>query len=167
MNKEIEVRFLEINKNELAEKLIKLGAKDKGENILNETIFYDSDLSWLEEKRFVRLRTIGNVTTLTYKENRGQTIDSAHEVESIVDNPEKMTKLLENVGLIAYRRQEKKRHSFLLGDTAIDIDTWPNIPTYVELEGKSEDAIKEAATKLGFDWAKAEFGLAHDVIEGK
>ena len=54
MNKEIEVRFLEINKNELAEKLIKLGAKDKGENILNETIFYDSDLSWLEEKRFAR-----------------------------------------------------------------------------------------------------------------
>ena len=98
MNKEIEVRFLEINKNELAEKLIKLGAKDKGENILNETIFYDSDLSWLEEKRFVRLRTIGNVTTLTYKEKRGQTIDSDHEVETIVDNLEKINKKITNVG---------------------------------------------------------------------
>ena len=78
-----------------------------------------------------------------------------------------MTKLLENVGLIAYRRQEKKRHSFLLGDTAIDIDTWPNIPPYVELEGKSEDELQQISASLGFSWGSAVFDDAKSVIEKK
>lgn len=38
------------------------------------------------------------------------------------------------------------------------LDEWPWLPTYIEIEGPTEAAIKETAHKLGFDWADAKFG---------
>ena len=47
----------------------------------------------------------------------------------------------------------------------IDIDTWPKIPPYVELEGESEVALKHVAQDLGLDWKNAVFENARVVIE--
>ena len=33
----------------------------------------------------------------------------------------------------------------------IDIDSWPLIPTYLEIEGQSEDAVYHVLEVLGFD----------------
>lgn len=57
--------------------------------------------------------------------------------------------------MVDFRRQEKLRHTFTLGDITIDIDTWPTLPTYVEFEAANEDAIKELTDKLGYDWSNA------------
>ncbi len=43
---EIEVRFLEIDKEALLARLRELKAKDKGELMLEETICYDKALLW-------------------------------------------------------------------------------------------------------------------------
>lgn len=164
-NKEIEVRFLEINKEKLVKKLHEIGAVDKGEKMLEEIIIYDSKLEFPEKGHFVRLRKIGDKTKLTYKENRKQTINSAIEIELEVEDMEKAALIFEKVGLILFRRQQKKRHTFLIKDVVIDIDTWPRIPSYVELEGPSEDKLKEAAKLLGFDWNNAVFYDAKSIIE--
>ena len=166
-NKEIEVRFLEINKNVLIGKLIELGAKDRGEAMLEEVIVYDAEMKWPDERRFVRLRKNGDTTLLSYKENKGQTVDSTIEVEFGVANFEKAQLFFEKIGLVCFRRQQKKRHTFTLGEVTIDIDTWPRIPTYVELEGPSEKALKDMATDLGFDWRDAVTKDARWVIENK
>lgn len=68
---------------------------------------------------------------------------------------------------MAYRRQEKKLHKFLFKDVIVDIDTWPKVPTYVELEGPSEEHIREVANLLGFDWSEAVFEPPRYVIENK
>jgi len=47
----------------------------------------------------------------------------------------------------------------------VDIDTWPRILSYVELEGPSEDKLKETAKLLGFDWNNAVFYDARSIIE--
>ncbi len=47
----------------------------------------------------------------------------------------------------------------------MDIDTWQKIPTYVELEGESEQVLKDIAQKLGFDWNNAVFDNARKIIE--
>ena len=52
-----------------------------------------------------------------------------------------------------------------MDDVIVDIDTWPKIPTYVELEGPSENALKSAAARVGFDWKDAVFENARIVIE--
>lgn len=59
---------------------------------------------------------------------------------------------MEALGLVAYRTVEKYRHTFVLDGVTLDIDTWPKIPVYVELEGESVSAIRDVAEKLGFIW---------------
>lgn len=155
MEKEIEVRFLEIDKEALIKKLSELGAKDLGDNMLEEIIFYDKDLKWREEHKHIKLRKSGDKVTVTYKENKGQKIDSAVEIEFEVSDMKKAEALLEKTGVVGHRHQQKMRHKFKLGEVIADIDTWPKVPTYVELEGPSEEVIREVAQKLGLDWAKA------------
>ena len=42
----------------------------------------------------------------------------------------------------------------LLDDVNIDIDSWPLIPTYAEIEGKSEEEVKKIIAKLEIDSSK-------------
>lgn len=164
-NREIEVRFLNIDKEKLVNILKSLSAVDKGESVLSEIIFYDQNLEWLKENRFVRLRTIGSSSSLTYKQNKLQTIDSAHEIEFSISDSQLATSFLENIGLRAYRHQEKRRHTFILKDITIDIDTWPRIPTYVEFEGTSESQLKSFIKSIGYDWSDAVFDDARMILE--
>ncbi|MEI6238521.1 MAG: class IV adenylate cyclase [bacterium] len=154
MKKEIETRFLEIDKDELICRLRKMGAEDRGETTLNEIIFYDKKLKWLNENKLARLRKRNGKITLTYKENKKQKTDSAKEIEFEVSDFGEAKDLLEALGLIPYRIVEKIRHTFILDDVILDIDTWPRIPTYVEFEGKSVKALQDLAKKLEFEWKK-------------
>jgi len=164
-NREIEVRFLEIDKEALIKKLLKVGARDLGDIMLEEIIFYDPELKWRAENKFVRIRKSGEKIKMTYKHNKEQTIDSAVEIELEIHDIKKAEAFLEQMGLEAFRHQQKKRHTFELNGTTIDIDTWPKIPTYVEIEGTSEEQIKSVSEKLGLDWSKVVFEDAGSVIE--
>lgn len=167
MNKEIEARFLDVDKQKLVEKLIALGADDKGDTALAEIIFYDADNQWPDQGRFVRIRSANGVTKLTYKHNKAQTIDSAREIEFAVPDASLAEQFLESIGLIAFRHQEKKRHTFEINGVTVDIDTWPKVPTYVELEGPSESEIKTVAERLGFKWQDAVFDDARAIIQDR
>ncbi len=171
-NLEIEVKFLEVDVPALHKKLAELGAEDLGNDLLREIIFYDKDLTWQREqktrRRFVRLRQTRGQTFLTYKSRLTDgSEDYAEELETKVDDLDKMKQILEAVGLVAVRHQEKKRHSYKLGSVSIDIDTWPKIPTYVELEGPTEGDIKALTVKLGFDWSQGVFDTSIGMIENK
>ncbi|MFA6353948.1 MAG: class IV adenylate cyclase [Candidatus Paceibacterota bacterium] len=164
MQKEIETRFLEIKKDELVKQLISLGAIDKGEEKLEEIIFHAADGSWIGKRKYVRLRKTKDKIKLTYKENKEQTVDSAKEIELEISDLDQCSKFLEKVGLKAMRKLEKYRHTFELGDVTIDIDTWPKIPTYVEIEGPSVESLKNFCNKIGFDWEKRFDGDAREVF---
>ena len=164
MQKEIETRFLDINKDELIEKLIALGALNEGEEKLEEVIFHAADMSWVGKRKFVRLRKTKNKVKLIYKENVEQTTDSAREIELEVSALDKCSKFFEKVGLKAMRQLEKYRHTFELGDVIIDIDSWPKIPAYVEIEGPSVESLKNFCKQLGFDWEKRFDGDAREVF---
>lgn len=166
-NREIECRFLEIDKEALIKKLVLLGAEDRGEEMLEETIIYDPELKWRDGHRFVRLRKIGDRSVVTYKEHQEWTVDGMVEIEFGITDYKKAELLFEKIGLVAFRHQQKKRHTFKLDGVTVDIDSWLKIPVYVELEGESEEALKEAAQKLGLDWSVADFHSASWVIENK
>jgi adenylate cyclase class 2 len=162
---EIEVRFLEIDKEALIKKLISLGAKDLGEIMLDETIIYDEELKWLDERKFIRLRKFGEKIKLAYKHHTTQTVGGAIEIEFGIDDMKKAEALFEKIGFLPYRHQQKKRHTFQLGEVTFDIDTWPRVPTYVELEGPSEHALHDAADAVGLDWKSVVTQDARAVIE--
>lgn len=164
--KEIEVRFLEINKDELVKKLIELGAEDGGEDMLEEIIFYDNDLTWRDMggKR-LRLRTQKGKTLLSFKHHIEHSADGTEEIEFEVSDVNSAKDFLEKIGYPAYRHQQKKRHTLKLNDVTFDIDTWPRIPTYVELEGMSEEVLKLMSEKVGLDWKDVVFENPRIVIE--
>lgn len=166
-NTEVEVRFLNIDPQQLKAKLSSLKAIDKGEKFLEEVIFYDKDLTWSKQGQFVRLRGDGDQTTMCYKRH-SYTDNHANktlEIELIIKDFAKGEEFLKNIGLIPFRKQQKKRHSFILNNVIVDIDIWPKLPPYVEIEGESMEDIKAAAIELGFDWQDVIHEDAKVVIE--
>lgn len=165
MQKEIETRFLNIDKDAFVKKLILSGVADKGEEKLEEAIFSDQEMSWKGKGRFVRLRKTKGKIKLTYKSNQKQKVDSAQEIELEVSDFNKCTELFSNIGLKAIRQIEKYRHTFEFGDVIIDIDTWPKISTYVEIEGPSVESLKKFCEKFNLDWNKRFDGDAREVFK--
>ena len=64
MKTEYEIRVLEIDKEKLIDKLEELGAKKVGEFNQKRYVY---DLNPVQENKWIRLRTNGKETTLTYK----------------------------------------------------------------------------------------------------
>jgi adenylate cyclase, class 2 len=102
------------------------------------------------------LRDTGDKIFLAYKHHQKAAVDGAIEVEVEISDIEKTKILLEYAGIIAVRWQEKIRHTYLLDNVVIDIDTWPTVPAYVELEGDSEEELKTVASRLKLDWKNVE-----------
>jgi adenylate cyclase class 2 len=166
-NREIEVRFLDIDQDALTETLLHLGAEKVREGLLKEAIFYDADLKWKEENRFLRVRSDEGtgVTTITYKHNLENTADGTEEVEITCNSFDTTCLLFQKIGLQLFRKQEKLRSSYHLDSCSIEIDTWPSIPTYVEIEAPSITALEAVAGRLELSMENANTHNAAWVIE--
>lgn len=148
MNIEYEARILDIDKDKLIKRLRDLNARFVGEFDQKRYVYNiipKADGKWL------RLRTNGKKTTLTYKSVEKNSIDGTKELEIEVDNFENTNSLLELAGIKNKGYQENNRVQYVLDDVEIDIDTWPMIPTYVEIEGKSEESVLNIIKKLGIN----------------
>ena len=148
MNIEYEARILDIDKDKLIKRLRDLNARFVGEFNQKRYVYNiipKADGKWL------RLRTNGKKTTLTYKSVEKNSIDGTKELEIEVDNFENTNSLLELAGIKNKGYQENNRVQYVLDDVEIDIDTWPMIPTYVEIEGKSEESVLNIIKKLGIN----------------
>lgn len=151
MKTEYEIRVLEINKEEIVKKLENLGAIKKGEFNQKRYVY---DLKPVENGKWIRLRTNGKTTTLTYKDVVSNTIDGTKEIEIEVDDFEKTNELLEKIGFKNRGYQENSRIQYILNNVEIDIDSWPMIPTYLEIEGNSEQEVIEMQNLLKIDTSK-------------
>lgn len=151
MKTEIETRFLEIDVEKFIQKLHELGAQEQSKETCNDIIFYDEAGTWHAEGRLVRLRTRGGMSTLTYKQSK-RGVTGTREVEFQITDTAAAQSFVEALGLVAYRRVEKRRQTFNVDGVSVDIDSWPRIPPYVELEGDSVEALQKVAAKLGLDW---------------
>jgi adenylate cyclase class 2 len=169
-NKEIEIRFKEINVEKIKTHLLKNGFEDLGEDFFTEVIFYDKALEWVKNRKvqttYVRLRKTKTGVLLTYKNHRQdiKTVE-ASEIEFYVSSLEAARDFLKAMNLTDYRTQEKKRHTYKKDNLVVDIDTWPQVPTYLEIEGPSEQALKSTAELLGLKWADAIYENAGNLIE--
>ena len=69
------------------------------------------------------------------------TISGTKEVEFEVEDFDKANEFLEKIGFENRSYQENERIQYTLNNVEIDIDSWPMIPTYMEIEGKSEEDV--------------------------
>lgn len=153
---EIEVKFLDINVVSITKKLKKLGAKKAFEKLYKRKVFDYSDWRLDKKHSWVRLRDEGEAITLTYKRRLGTKDQSTgikndegmEEVEIEVSDFEQTATLLHKIGLVDKFYLENKRTRYLLNGVEIDIDTWPLIPAYLEIEANSWDEIDKTIKQL-------------------
>ena len=157
MHTEYEVRVLEIDKVEIERKLKNLGAQLQWDHLQKRYVY---DFIPKIDGKWIRLRTNGDMTTLTIKNVVSSKIDGTQELEIVVDDFEKTNLILNELGFVAKGYQENRRCQYILDGVEIDIDTWPMIPTYLEIEGKSEQDVYQVLEKLGIS---KDFATSRDV----
>ncbi len=146
MKTEYEVRVLEIDHKEMVRKLEELGAEFKFSALQQRYVY---DFNPREENKWIRLRTNGKTTTLTIKDLEAKTIDGTKEQEVEVSDFEGTNEILETLGYKHRGFQQNMRTQYILDGVEIDLDEWPLIPEYMEIEGESEEAVYRTLDKLG------------------
>jgi len=155
---EIEVKFLNIDPVSIENKLATIGAKRIFERLYKRRVFDYPDLSLHKKGAWVRLRDEGEKITLTYKERIGMKTfdgktndDSMEEVEINVSDFNKTAELLNKIGFDEKFYQENRRIRYQLDDIEFDIDFWPQLDPYLEIEAPSWEKIDEAIKLLGLN----------------
>jgi adenylate cyclase class 2 len=149
MAKEIEVRILGVSVPSIRRKLSSLGARK--EDVLNlRRVVYDFPRKGRSPQRWLRLRDEGRRTTLTLKEISSWKVGDVHEQEIEVADFGKARAILSAAGVRETAYQENRRERWRLGRTEVDIDSWPKIPPYLEIEAPSRKELERAVALLGF-----------------
>lgn len=159
METEIESKFLDINVDDLRSLLKENNAKFiHEERSMKRKIFDYSDNRLQKIGGWVRVRDEGDKITLSYKQLIDRTIEGTKEISINVDDFDKACDLLISIGFDSKSYQETKRERWELDGVEVTIDTWPWIPTFLELEGASEEELKKVASKLNIDYNEALHG---------
>lgn len=156
---EIEVKFVDIDPLEMEQKLERLGAKKMYDRIFRDKVFDYPDLRLDKDHSWIRLRDKGDKVTLAFKKRLGTKDGKANdagmeEVEVEVSDFDKTAEFFLKIGLWQKFDEEKRRMHFELEGVEIDIDWWPLMPPYLEIEGKSWKEVEGMARKLGLVWEK-------------
>jgi adenylate cyclase class 2 len=147
---EIEVKVLDIDAGRVRARLLELGATlvKKGRETNRMYDFADQRL-W-QQGGYVRVRDFNGRSTLTYKRRLPGTLyKSSEELETDVTDPAMMGAILEALGVHLRRTDEKDRESYRLDRVLFEIDTWPTVPPYLEIEAPTEALVEEGLKLLG------------------
>jgi adenylate cyclase class 2 len=159
MNNEIEAQFLDIKKDEMRKKLAEIGAKLVKPEVLMRRFVFDTG-----PHSFARVRDEGGgKIVMTYKNiSNDKSIMGTKEVNVVIDDYENGVLFMRGCGLEEKAEQESLRETWVYetddGEVEICIDTWPWIPTFIEVEGPTEKSVWGTAKSLGFSKEQAKFG---------
>jgi adenylate cyclase class 2 len=166
MKHEYEATFLAVDVAALQARLRDLGAVQAFPRTLFTRRIFDSDA--LDRGAWIRLRSEGARSTLTLKQvTDGTRIDGTTEIETEVTDLPAVAEILSRLGLRETSYQENYREEWRWGEIAFDFDTWPGLPTFVEIEGPDEVSVREAAGILGLDYSRARFGSVDEIYKSE
>ena len=160
MPKEIELTVYGIDREEVIKKLEECKAVFVGKyhfktvNFQLETkgTIKSLEASKEDEKYYtawVRVRTDGKRTTLTFKEQYGTTILKRNEYEVEVSDFLKTVKIIMKlIPNARYNYTESEREEYKLGEVTIDINKRPYLPYSIEIEGPTQELVMETYKKL-------------------
>lgn len=150
MEKEFETRVLDINVSEISDKLRRLGAKEEPEVLQRRWVFDIDPCTVNSTGEWIRLRQVGSKQpTLTYKNKSGKGMSDTIESEVEVSDFDKTAAILSKLKFIGQYYQENKRVKFDYQEIEFTLDSWPMIPTFLEIEAKSKKKVAEGLKLLG------------------
>lgn len=167
---EIETKVLEVDVEDVSRKIENLGAKKIEEILLKVDWFSLPGIAKDKQPWYLRIRSYstGRVE-ITWKDEPKLigNLRKGSEINVIIDDHEKMKTLFESIGLVCYAHQEKKRVSWELGNVQFDLDTYPGMPSFLEIEVEDESDIGEMIKKLDLEKKETWNDGERTLIEGK
>ncbi len=175
--KELETRIIDIDVEDIREKVKKVGArKVKEENQINN-IYDFQDGRLLKEKGYARIRItedkINNreVVYMTTKKMLSQeTFKVMEENETIVDDKEAAKNIFLSLGLELKESIKKYRESYEINGSLVEIDindkSFCPFP-YIEIETYSEEGLKEILDILGYSLKDTTSKTVYELLEEK
>ncbi|MCK5590862.1 MAG: CYTH domain-containing protein [Candidatus Pacebacteria bacterium] len=157
MNIEYEATFLNVNKDTVREKFKKAGAELVRPEFLQKRIIFNFPEGHEVSGGWVRVRDEGDKITMSVKIIDGDSITDQKETCLTIDSFEEGVEMLKTIGCVQKSYQETKRELWILNNVEITIDEWPFLEPFVEVEGTSEESVKEVSQIIGFEWEKARF----------
>lgn len=158
MNQEFEVKFLDVDVPKLEEKLRSIGATKVGDYFYKRITFDYPNLSLMDKGAWLRLRDEGDRVTLTWKKRLGMkshdgltSDEGMEEIEVVVEDFQKTAAILRSIGMTDKFYQENKRERWKKGSVEFDIDGWPRLKPYLEIEGPSWKEVEASILELGLD----------------
>jgi adenylate cyclase class 2 len=153
---EIEVKFLNIDVAATEAKLRSSGAKKLFDRLYRRRVYDYPDLRLNAKNAWIRVRDEGDQVTLGFKQRQGNgqagTNDSGmKEVEIVVSDFDKTSKLLEAIGLKEKFYEENRRVRWSKDNINFDIDHWPMLQPYLEIEASSWKEVNQGIALLGLD----------------
>lgn len=159
METEIEAKWLNIDKVALRQKLKDRGAKlITAERKMVRQTFDFPDMRLDKDGGWVRIRNEADKVTMSYKQLHDRSLHGTKDVTLTIDDYDNAYSFLTAIGLQSKSVQETLRESWELDGVSIEIDTWPWIPSFVELEAKGEKELHRVAGALGLDMKDALHG---------
>jgi adenylate cyclase, class 2 len=150
--KEFETKVTDINKDDIINKLEALGAT-KTQDVLQKRWVFDPTVRDNKPKIiwWLRLRQEGSKITLTKKsktfDNAGVSLHT-EEVETEVSDFDATASILKSIKWEEMFYQENYRIEYIYKNISFSLDTWPQIPTYLEIESTSEVLVAKGLELL-------------------
>lgn len=157
METEFEATFIEINKDEIRQRLLSAGAKLVHPEFMMTRVNFDFPSGYEVKDGWLRVRKEYDKITMSLKVVSGDKIENQKELCLKIDNFENAVSFLSSIGCRRKAYQESYREKWELDGVEVTIDEWPYLEPYVEVEGLSEEVVKNVSEKLGFDYSEAFF----------
>lgn len=155
MQIEYEATFYPVAKTDIRTALATSGASQiHPERLMRRSTF---NLPSPSKYRWARVRDEGDKVTMSVKDISGGRIEDQKEVMITISSFDEGVSLLNALGCTEKAYQETKRELWVLDGVEIMVDEWPFLEPFIEIEGSSEEAVRNVAQKLGFSWSIARF----------
>ena len=147
----------EIEEQTSSKLLVNLLKGTKNENLLelvsNNVVVKTVQKYGINPNKWIRVRETNGKTTITIKHIlnsniKENNIQNVMETEMEVPSIKEANNILEQLGFAFRNYQEKYRISYNINGVQVDIDSWPLIPTYIEIENDSVEKIKDVLNQL-------------------
>ena len=160
--RELEVKVLTIDIDDIISKLESKGADKVAEEIQLNTVLDTKDY-YIEThiNGYLRIRSLVNTLTrekksvLTLKKKiSDKNVRESIEIETEINDHESMIRIMEELGLTVLYENTKKRTSYLYNDVRFDIDIWDEelgIKPYLEIEVPSEERLEQIINEFDID----------------
>ncbi|RDG37311.1 class IV adenylate cyclase [Streptomyces corynorhini] len=142
---EYEAKYLDVDTSAMAARIADAGGRHVADRLMRRYVY---DTLPPAPGRWIRLRDDGAEVTLCVKEISSDAVDGTRETETAVGDFDTAHALLGRMGISPTSYQENRRVSWLLEGARLEIDSWPLIPPYLEIEADNAEQVWAAAKRL-------------------